>query len=89
MPSKRSAEKRHRQSVGRRLRNRRLRSNVKTEVKKFLEAVNNSDKAAADQQYNKVIRLIDTAAGKGLFHKNNAARKKSRLHKHLVNMITK
>jgi len=44
------------------------------------------DKATAEAAYTRFVKLIDTAAGKGIYHKNTAARKKSRLHNVLVNM---
>ncbi|TFG63915.1 MAG: 30S ribosomal protein S20 [Spirochaetales bacterium] len=87
MSGKSSAEKRHRQSEKHRLRNRTAKSQVKTEIKKFLQIVVDKDVAKAEGQYKFVSKLIDTAAGKGLYHKNNAARKKARLYQNL-NKIT-
>ena len=74
-----SAEKRQRQSEVRRQRNRRVRSEVRTIVRKFVEAVASKNKENAAQLYISCQKLIDTAARKGVYHMNTAARKKSRL----------
>jgi small subunit ribosomal protein S20 len=74
-----SAEKRQRQSEARRLRNRRVRSEVRTEVRKFLEIVESGSKEKAGGAYLSCQKLIDSAARKGVYHMNTAARKKSRL----------
>ena len=80
---KKSAAKRLRQSIGRRLRNRMSKSTVKSAVRKFETDVEAKDKAAASTQLVQVQKLLDTAAGKGILHKNAVARKKSRLAKKL------
>ncbi len=78
-----SAEKRHKQSLVRRERNRAYKSEVKTCVRSFLELVEAGKNTEAKDKLQEVIKLIDTAAGKGVYHKKTAARKKSRLHKQL------
>ena len=78
-----SAAKRHKQSVKARLRNKVVKSKVKTEIKKFQETLKSNNRESAESQLKIIEKLIDTAAGKGMYHKNNAARKKSRLHKAL------
>jgi small subunit ribosomal protein S20 len=78
-----SAAKRHRQSETRRVMNRAVRSQVRSGIKNFLEAVDASNKDGASEKLQVVTKLIDTAAGKGVYHKNTAARTKSRLHKKL------
>jgi len=78
-----SAAKRHRQSEKRRNKNRAVRSELRSGLKKFLEAVDAENKDSASQQLRVVTQRIDTAAGKGIYHKNTAARMKSRLHKKL------
>ena len=83
MANKGSAAKRHRQSEKRRLRNRMTKSRVKTEILKFQTSVEEKNKESAQDQLQVIIKLIDTATGKGIYHKNNAARKKSRLTKAL------
>ena len=54
-------------------------SALKTVIKKFEAAVATGDKAAAAAAYTVAIVAIDKAVGKGLLHKNTAARKKSSL----------
>lgn len=81
-----SAAKRYRQSEKRRLKNKSDRSKVKTEIRKYLDTVQSGDKSNAQESFKKIQKLIDTASQKGVYHKNNAARKKSRLHKLLVEM---
>ena len=54
-------------------------SEMKTVIKKFEAAVLTGDRAAAEVAYKAAIVIIDKAAGKGLLHKNTAARKKSSL----------
>lgn len=68
------------------LRNKMITSAVKTSIKKVIAAVKAGDKAAATAQLNAAKKTIDKACAKGVYHKNNAARKKSRLDK-LVNKM--
>lgn len=83
MPNSNDAAKRHRQNLKRRTHNRSIRSRVRTSIKAFETAVDSKDKAVAETAYAEFVKLMDTAAGKGLYHRNTAARKKSRLHKRL------
>ena len=84
MPNSNDAAKRHRQNVKRRLHNRAIKSHVRNSIKTFEAAVDSKEKSVAETQYAEVVKLIDSAAGKGLYHRNTAARKKSRLHKRLT-----
>ena len=68
------------------MRNKMIRSGVKTAIKKVLAAVSAGDKASAQTALVGATKAIDMAASKGVYHKNNAARKKSRLAK-AVNKI--
>ena len=52
-------------------------SALKTALKKFEVALESGDKAAAAAAYAVAVKAVDQAVGKGLLHKNNAARKKS------------
>ena len=52
-------------------------SALKTAVKKFDAAVAEGDRAAAEVAYKQAVQKVDHATGKGLLHKNTAARKKS------------
>jgi len=76
-----SAEKRHRKSEERRLRNKSTKSAVKTSVKKFVALAQKKD-PQAEAALREMIKKIDTAAGKGIITKNAAARKKSRMQKY-------
>ncbi len=74
-----SAEKRERQEAKRRLRNRMAKSTMRTAIKKFDSAVAAGDKEAAGKAFAESSKLLDSVAGKGIIHRNTAARKKSRL----------
>ena len=67
-------------------RNKSVKSAVKPAVKKVEAAVEANDKAAANEALIAATKLIEMAGSKGIFHKNNVARKVSRLTK-LVNTI--
>jgi small subunit ribosomal protein S20 len=68
-----------RQTLKRTARNRRVKSIVKTATRRFEEAIQSGDRELAQSRLIAAIRKIDQAAAKGVIHKNNAARKKSRL----------
>ena len=61
------------------LRNKMIRSKVKTVIKKVEAAIAAGDKEAAQANLLVAISEIDKAASKGVYHKNNASRKVSRL----------
>ena len=65
-------------------RNKAIRSAVKTSMKKVDAAVAANDKEAAKAALTVAISTIESASSKGIYHKNNSARKVSRLTK-LVN----
>ncbi len=75
MPRIKSAKKAMRQARSRTIRNKDQRSALRTAVK----SVRTATGAAAAQAYAAAVQLLDRAARKGLIHKNNAARHKSRL----------
>lgn len=60
-------------------RNKAIKSGVKTAIKKVYAAIESGDKAAADAALLAATSEIDAAASKGVYHKNNASRKVSRL----------
>lgn len=60
-------------------RNKAIRSSVKTAMKKVFAAVEAGDKEAAQAALVSATKVIESAASKGVYHKNNAARKVSRL----------
>ncbi|MBQ2031513.1 MAG: 30S ribosomal protein S20 [Lachnospiraceae bacterium] len=63
------------------LRNKIIKSKIKTLTKKVDAAVAAGDKTLAQTNLTTAITAIDKAAAKGIFHKNNAARKVSRLQR--------
>ena len=82
MPNNASAEKRMRQEQKRRLHNRSIKSLVRHQITKARNAI-----AAGDENSEEAVRRavseLDRAAKKGVIHRNNAARRKSRLMKRL------
>lgn len=86
MANIKSAKKRIKVIEKKTLRNKMIKSKVKTEIKKLLVAVDAKDKAAASAQLVVVISEIDKAKSKGIFHKKTAARKVARFTK-LVDTI--
>ena len=60
-------------------RNKAIKSGVKTSIKKVESAIASGDKAAAEAALVSATSVIDRACAKGVYHKNNAARKVSRL----------
>lgn len=76
MPKIKSAKKALRQARARTLVNRAQNSELRTAVKHVRTA---ASAAAAATAYATAVKLLDRAARKGLIHKNNAARQKSRL----------
>lgn len=81
-----SAIKRNRQNEKRRLRNRIVRGKARTQVKKAKEAIQTGDREAAIANVKEAVKSLDRAASKGVIHKNNAARRKSRLFKQLAKL---
>jgi small subunit ribosomal protein S20 len=74
-----SGRKRARQDVNLNAANSSLRSKFRTSIKNVLKAVATGDKAKATELFKTAQGVIDSIADKGLFHKNKAARHKSRL----------
>jgi small subunit ribosomal protein S20 len=86
MANNKSALKRNRQSERRRIFNRNFRNRARTFVKKARAAMQAQklDLAAAEKATVEAVRDLDMAASKGVIHKRNAARRKSRLMKQLA-----
>ena len=78
-----SAKKAIRQNIARRLRNRATRSNLRTLSRQAREAVAGEDKEAATAAVRASMVALDKAGSKKTLHRNNAARKKSRIMKKL------
>ena len=79
MANSAQARKRARQSVKQRAHNASQRTAFRTAVKKVLKAVEAGDKTAAQAVFQESVKVIDRIADKGIYHKNKAARHKSRL----------
>ena len=77
------ARKRARQAEKHRAHNTGMRSNMRTSIKKVVNAIAAGQKEQAENTYKAAIPGIDAMARKGIIHKNKAARHKSRLNKHI------
>ena len=86
VPNIKSAIKRVKVLEKKNLRNKAVKSEVSTCVKKFNLAINVNDPATAEALLPEVFSAIDSAVSKGVFHKNNAANKKSALAKKLTDL---
>ena len=84
MANHKSALKYNRVSERRRLRNRLVIVSTRTFVKKARTVIATGEQTAAHDAVVSAIRALDKAASKGVIHKNNAARRKSRLMKRLA-----
>lgn len=79
MANIKSSKKRAEIAVRNNERNTAIKSSIKTAVKKVLALAPQGEKAEIDAALSKVYQLCDKAVGKGILHKNTAARRKSRL----------
>ncbi len=79
MPNIKSSEKSMKKDAARRLRNNMRKSLLKTSLRKFQTAVAEGDPEKAREVLQQTTRIIDRSAGKGVIHRNAAARRKSRL----------
>jgi len=83
MANLKSSLKRIRQNEKRRLRNRSRRNRARTLVKQARAQIESGDFERAEQATRAALRDLDKAASKGVIHRRNAARRKSRLMKRL------
>lgn len=88
MPIMKSAKKRLRQNRKHNLRNRSYKSSLRTQIKNFLGVIKEGNVQAAEKELQLTVKKIDKAAAKGILHKNNASRRKSRLTKKLNQIKT-
>jgi small subunit ribosomal protein S20 len=77
LPNIKSAQKRVLVNQIKQMENKAAKSALKTQLKKFDAAVTTGNRSEADSAYKAAVRADDKAAGGGLIHRNNAARKKS------------
>lgn len=86
MPRVSSAAKRVRITERRTLRNRQVKSAMRTAIRKYLQTLETGSREEAQLSLRNAISQIDRAASKGVIHKNQAARRKSRLSKRLASL---
>ncbi len=86
MANTKSAEKRHRQNLEQRARNRGHRSRLRTAIKNLRTAMQSGDAAKAREILPQTLSVIDKIAQKGVIHKNAASRYKSRLAKRIASL---
>lgn len=86
MANIKSAIKRNKQNERRRLRNRYFRGRARSSIKQARSFVEDNNPEQAREATLRAIRALDKAAEKGVIHKNNAARRKSRLMKQLARL---
>lgn len=79
MANSKSALKRIRVAERKRLRNQSYRTAAKSSVRKAREAITGGDDLNSAEAVKAAMSMLDRVAGKGIIHKNNAARRKSRL----------
>lgn len=79
--------KRNRQNEKARQRNQAIRSEMKTYIRKALEAADTGDRAAATEALRLAQKRIDTAVSKGVLNKSTASRRKSRLTKRVESLL--
>ena len=79
MPNIKSAKKRVLVIEKKSKQNKMIRSSVKTEIKKIDALLKEGKVAEAKAQLSEAFKMIDSAASKGVLHRNNASNKKSKL----------
>ena len=80
MAHHKDAIKRIKQNAKRRARNRHYRSRMRNQIKTLNETIEAGDHAAAQAELVKAVSIIQRVAGKGIIHRNQAARRVSRLN---------
>ena len=83
MANIKSAKKRIKVTAAKTMRNKAVKTQLKTEIKKYEAALETGDKAVAENAYKAAIKKLDQAAAYGIIHKNEVAHKKSQITKKL------
>lgn len=86
MANIKSQIKRNKQNLKKRARNRVYKGAARTSIKNAHEVLENGKKKEATLVVKETISILDKTAAKGVIHKNNAARHKSRLMKKLLKL---
>ena len=89
MANSKQAAKRAKKSIQLRATNMSLRTKLRSSIKKVQKAITGADSAAAKASLRAEQSTIDAMAGKGIIHKNKAARHKSRLAKQVKALETR
>ena len=89
MANIKSQMKRNRQNEKARMRNKTVRSELRTRAKTALDAAEAGDTAAAEEALRLAQAKIDAAAGRGVLHANTAARRKSKLTRQVHALLEK
>ena len=88
MANIKSQIKRNRQNEKRRLRNKSVKSSLKTAIRKFHESAATGDIETATALMRDAARKLDKAASKGIIHRNQAANRKSAIAKRLASLVS-
>ncbi|ADD45098.1 30S ribosomal protein S20 [Stackebrandtia nassauensis] len=88
MANIKSQIKRNKQNEKARLRNKAVKSELKTQIRKFHSLAETGDLEAATTQQRVASQKLDKAVSKGVIHKNQAANRKSALAKKLQNVAS-
>ena len=83
MPNIKSQIKRLRKSEEQRLRNKSVKSRIKTNISRLKRSLEDKNKEEAQKHLLTAVRSLDKAASKGVIHRNQASNKKSKLMKKL------
>ncbi len=86
MANIKSQIKRNRQNEKRRLRNKAVKSSLKTAIRKYNQALQAGDAENAETLLRDASRKLDKAASKGVIHKNQAANRKSGMARHYAGL---
>ena len=86
MANIKSQIKRNKQNEKRRLRNKAVKSSLKTAVRKFNETATSGEAETAATLLRDASRALDKAVSKGVIHKNQAANRKSAIAKKLASL---
>jgi len=83
-----SAKKRIRQNDKKRIRNRHIRTTLRSAMKRFEQTLEKQNAEELKALLDKTISIVDTAASKGIIHKNKAARHVSRISRKVSSLLT-
>ena len=83
MANLKSSKKRIRSNKRKYMRNIVVKSSIKTAIKKVEQAIEQGELKLAEEKLSEAASILDSAAAKGIIHKNNSSRNKSRLTKKL------